>query len=231
MQLTVSDVAKILDVPTNTVYQWISERDLPVQYVNEQYFINRAELLEWATLQHIKLGPEIFRDKQGNYYSPVRFAKSLESGGIFYDVPGSEKALVLKEIVDRLPIPDSEDRDSLLELFLARETAGSTGVGDGIAIPHPRNPIVLPGAAPTISVFFLRTPIPFGAADGKPVHTLFALVAPTVQTHLHLLGQLAVALRDAGFRDAVARHGKMDELLTQARQVEATFDKRANVTK
>ena len=79
---------------------------------------------------------------------------------------------------------------------MARESIGSTALGKGIAIPHPRRPIVLPVATSTISVFFLKTPIQFGAVDGQPVHTVFALVAPTVQSHLHLLA--AALVRAAG---------------------------------
>jgi PTS system nitrogen regulatory IIA component len=57
--------------------------------------------------------------------------------------------------------------------------------------------------------------------DGKPVHALFSLISPTVRTHLHLLSRLAFALRDAGFKTAVARRTSADEILQEARRVEA----------
>ena len=70
---------------------------------------------------------------------------------------------------------------------MARESLGSTGIGDGIAIPHVRNPIVMHIPRPTITLCFLEHPIDFGALDGQPVHTLFTIVSPTVRAHLHLL--------------------------------------------
>ena len=96
MQLTVKDVSRILKVPPSTVYRWINEGELPMQYVHEQHYINRAELLEWATVHKMDVGPEIFRDAHGNYYSPIRFTQSLEAGGVYFDVPGTDKVDVLK---------------------------------------------------------------------------------------------------------------------------------------
>jgi PTS system nitrogen regulatory IIA component len=80
-----------------------------------------------------------------------------------------------------------------------------------------RNPIVLHIPVPAITLCFLETPIEFDSIDGKPVHTLFTLVSPTVRAHLHLLSRLTWALRQPGFRDPVARAAGRDELLEAAR--------------
>ena len=53
---------------------------------------------------------------------------------------------MLRAVVARMPLADEGDRELLLDVLLAREAMGSTGVGDGIAIPHVRNPVVLDGA-------------------------------------------------------------------------------------
>ena len=63
----------------------------------------------------------------------------------------------------------------------------------------------------------------FGAVDGKPVHTIFSMVTPTIRQHLHLLSRLAAALHDKGFRAAVARRAKGEEIVAEARRVEGTF--------
>lgn len=227
MDLTVKDVARILKVPANTVYRWINEGELPMQSVNDQHYIHRAELLEWATVHKMDVGPEIFRDEHGSCYSPVRLSQSFQAGGIHYDVPGTEKSEVLKHIVETLPVTNPGERADLLDMFLARESIGTTAIGKGIAIPHPRRPIVLPVAASTVSLFFLKTPISFGAADGELVQTVFALVAPTVKAHLHLLARISFALQDAGFLEAVERRAPPEELFAQARRVEDSFDRLA----
>ena len=83
-------------------------------------------------------------------------------------------------------LPEEVDSEFLYQVLLAREALGSTGMGDGIAIPHVRNPIVLHLSRPMVTLCFLETPIDFGSLDGKPVTTLFTLISPTVRAHLHL---------------------------------------------
>jgi PTS system nitrogen regulatory IIA component len=112
------------------------------------------------------------------------------------------------------------DREFLFRVLLAREGLASTGIGDGIAIPHVRNPIVLHVARPTITLCFPEVPVDFGAMDGQPVRALFTLVSPTVRSHLHLLTRLAFALRDEGFKKLVLGQGSRDDLLAEAARVE-----------
>ena len=113
------------------------------------------------------------------------------------------------------------DREFLLRVLVAREELASTGIGDGIAIPHVRNPVVLHISKPMVTLFFLERPIDFGAIDGQPVYALFMLISPTVRAHLHLISRLAYALRDPVFRAVVQKRGLWEEILSAARQVEA----------
>jgi len=124
-----------------------------------------------------------------------------------------------------MKLPPDMDRHFLLQVLLAREAMASTGVGDGVAIPHVRNPIVLSVSRPAICLCFPEKPVEFDAIDNQLVHTLFTLVAPSVRIHLHLLSRLALALRDPGFRDALKRQLPRDEILAIAR----TQTKESNV--
>jgi PTS system nitrogen regulatory IIA component len=114
------------------------------------------------------------------------------------------------------------DRDLLLDVILARESLGSTGVGDGIAIPHVRNPIVMHIPQPLVTLCFLATPVEFAAVDGKPVHTLFTLVCPAIKAHLRLLSRLSFGLGHAPFADAVRRRAPRDEILAAAAAADAS---------
>lgn len=97
----------------------------------------------------------------------------------------------------------------------------STGIGDGIAIPHVRNPVVLHVERPLITLCMLSEPVDFAAVDGKPVHTLFTLVSPNVRTHLQVLSRLAFALRQVGFLSAVLHRDPPAEIMSQVRRLEA----------
>lgn len=196
MKLTVSDICQMLQVDQATVYRWIQEEELPTQSVNGQPFFHRSEVLEWATLRNRRFSPEIFRASDG--LTATTLTEALSAGGIFYDVPGTDASTLLANVVARLPLPEGYDREGLAELFVAREAVASTGIGGGIAIPHPRYPVIVPGLPPSVTLCFTQQPVPFGALDGQPVTALFVTLTPNPRIHLHLLARLALASRDLG---------------------------------
>jgi PTS system nitrogen regulatory IIA component len=220
MKLTVRDAARLLDVAEKTIYRWIKQGSIPAYRLNDQYRFNRAELLEWATARRIALSPEIFRETESEASSLPHLLEALHAGGIFYRISGTEKATVLHNVVETMRLPEEVDRTFLHEVLMAREALGSTAIGDGIAIPHVRNPVILHLHSPMISVCFLEHPIDFGALDGRPVNVLFTLISPTVRAHLHLLSRLAFALRDATFKDTIVRQGSREEILAAAERCE-----------
>jgi PTS system nitrogen regulatory IIA component len=223
MRLTVRDVARLLSVSERTIYRWIEQGTLPAQRVNEQHRFSRAELLEWATARKMTVSAALFDDATDDERTSSGFAHALEAGGVIYGAGGTDTRAVLRAVVGQMQLPPKVDRGVLLRILLARETLQSTGIGDGIAIPHVRNPIVLRVPRATITLAFLATPVDFGALDGKPVDTLFLLVSPTVREHLRLLARLSFALHDAGFRSAVNRRTRAEEILAEARRVDATL--------
>jgi nitrogen PTS system EIIA component len=223
MQLTVKDVAKLLSVSEKTIYRWVTQGSLPAYRVNDQYRFNRAELLEWATSRKINVSTDIFQETENGNAPVPGLAEALQAGGVFYRLEGHDKASVLKAITENMRLPEEVDRDFLLRVLLAREQLASTGIGDGIAIPHVRNPIVLHVLRPMVTLCFLEQPVDFGALDGKPVHALFTLVSPTVRAHLHLLSRLAFALRDTTFKEVIMRQGRREDILREASRIEASF--------
>ena len=110
-----------------------------------------------------------------------------------------------------------------MHLLLAREALGSTGIGDGIAIPHVRRPAVLHVAHPLVTLCFLEKPIDFNAFDGKPVGILFSLISPTVRMHLDLLSRLSFVLADSRLRATIKRQAPAEEILAEVRRVEDTL--------
>jgi PTS system nitrogen regulatory IIA component len=225
VNLTVRDVAGLLKVSEKTVYRWIDQGVLPAYRVNEQYRFNRAELLEWATSRKMNVSTELFEEPESSTVPLPGLADALQAGGIFYRVSGTDKASVLRAVVEHMRLPEEVDREFLLRVLIARENLQSTGVGDGIAIPHVRNPIVLHVSRPLITLCFLEKPVDYEALDGKPVGALFSLVSPTVRAHLRMLSRLAFALHDAGFKSAVTGQASRDEILREARRVEASLER------
>jgi PTS system nitrogen regulatory IIA component len=220
MQLSIRDLTKLLDVTEATVARWIKQRGLPAQHVGGQYRVNRAELLEWATANKVRVSLDLFDHLDTDAESVPTLVEALEAGGIHYQLKDTNKAQAIASLVQILPLPDDVDRDLLLRLFLAREAAASTAVGDGIAIPHVRNPIVLHVAQPVVTLAFLEHPIDFGALDGKPVHVLFSIISPTNRSHLQLLSRLSFALHDAKLREMVVRMAPREQIMQEVHRVE-----------
>jgi len=221
MLMKTSEVAALLDTEESAVLKWIKKDKLPAALVKGSYRINRVDLLEWATEHGIKVPPELFEAAQADLKLPA-LSEALEAGGVHCGVPGEDKLSVLRNVVNLLQLPPQMDPEFLLQVLLAREALGTTAVGDGIAIPHVRNPILLQNKpSPAISLCFLEHPIDFGALDGKPVRILFMVTSPTVKVHLHLLSRLAYALHDLQFRAALNLACDPAGILDAARRFES----------
>lgn len=219
MNTSVKDAAELLRVSEKTIYRWIKQEVLPVYRVNEQYRFNRAELLEWATSRRMGISPDAFHELEAVGTPLPHLVESLETGGIVYRLDGNSRDTVLARLVDELRLPEEVDRDYLLKVLNARERLASTGVGNGIAIPHPRNPVLLHITKPSVTLAFLEEPVDFHALDGKPIQTLFCLISPTLRAHLHLLSMLSFALLNPDFRAAIENQASREEIFSTLKRV------------
>jgi PTS system nitrogen regulatory IIA component len=127
-------------------------------------------------------------------------SKLLPLSNVALDLDATSKKRVFEQaglaFENNQQIPSSEVFDSLF----AREKLGSTGLGQGVAIPHGR----IKGIREAVGAFLrLTTPVPFDAPDGKPVNLVFVLLVPERATDLHLqiLSELAQLFSDRTMRE------------------------------
>ena len=217
MQLTVRDAARLLNLSERALMEHVEKGDLPFHNVAGRRFLNRDELVEWATARGLPVALTAAAEDE----TMPTLGAALEAGGIVHGLPGNDKDSVLRHLVESMPLPADVDPDFLHSVLLAREALGSTAVGDGVAIPHPRSPILLRVPAPLVTLCFLETPIDFGALDGQPVQVLFSTISPTTRAHLHLLSLLAFALRDPAFKECLVRRAGAAEILAAVHRLEA----------
>jgi nitrogen PTS system EIIA component len=220
MLLTVRDAAALLRSTEREVYRWVGEAEIPFQRVRGQVRFNRIDLLEWALSRRLPIAIGQFDTGLEPEDRAPSLAQALRLGGVHHDVSATNRNAALRAVVERAPMPASLDREFVIEVLIARKSSVSTAIGNGIAIPHVRQPVVAPGAPAMVSVAFLRTPVIFGAPDDRPVHTIFLIVSPTVRTHLQMLAHVARALLDPGFRSALDRRAPTEELAALARRFE-----------
>lgn len=127
-------------------------------------------------------------------------SKILAPDNVLLDAESTSKKRVFERagllFENQMKIARSQVFDSLF----AREKLGSTGLGQGVAIPHGRIPKLKEATAA-----FVKTthPIPFDSPDGQPVSLIFVLLVPELATDLHLqiLGELAQMFSDPAFRE------------------------------
>jgi mannitol/fructose-specific phosphotransferase system IIA component (Ntr-type) len=102
-----------------------------------------------------------------------------------------------------------------------REQLHSTGIGDGIALPHARNALV--GLVDHPIIVFGRHPdgIPYGAIDAMPARLFFLLIAPTVTQHLAILARLSRVLRDPKLRRNLLAADKSEKIIALVRDAES----------
>lgn len=225
MNISVKEAARLLSVSEKTVYRWIKGEIIPAYKVHESYRFSRAELLEWATSRRLGIAPEAFDEPETDAQPLPSLAAALENGGVFYRIEGTTREKALADTVAHLRLPEEVDRDFLYKVLLARERIASTGVGNGIAIPHPRDPVLLHVSRPTVTLCFLEHPVDFQALDGRPVDILLTLITPTRRAHLQLLSLLGFVLRDPAFLQVLRNQGSREEIFTALRRAEEGLGK------
>lgn len=142
----------------------------------------------------------------------MKITDFLDRRAIKIGIAATEKEGILKELVDLLAeAKDLGDKKSVVSALLERESLGSTGIGQGIAIPHGKTDRV---KELTAVLGISRKGVNFDALDGEPVYIFFLLVAPkdTAGPHLKALAQISRLLRDSYFCELIKRCQTPDEL-------------------
>lgn len=223
MNTSVKEAASLLQVSEKTIYRWIKQEIVPVYTVNDQFRFNRAELLEWAISHRKNISHEALYEETVSSAPLPDLPETLEAGGVIYRLEGEKRRDVLLNLVKELRLPDEVDREYLFKVLDAREELCPTAIGNGIAIPHPRNPVLLHVSKPTVTLAFLEEPVDFCALDGVPIHALFCLISPTVRAHLHLLSRLSYAVRNEKFAAVLKNKSSRKEIFSTLREIEKNW--------
>lgn len=143
-------------------------------------------------------------------------AKLLPPGNVVLDLTVSSKKRLFEQIGLLFENHHGIARNLVFDSLFDRERLGSTGLGQGVAIPHGR----LKGLKEALGAFVrLAQPVPFDAPDGKPVNLVFTLLVPEQATekHLQILSELAQMFSDRALREALtgaADAGSLHQLIS-----------------
>ena len=153
----------------------------------------------------------------------VVLSELLSPAVINLDLKSADRDSVLGELVNQIPqlVKQPEARQTLLRALHEREQLHSTGIGDGIALPHSRNALVGLVDQPILVFGRHAKGIPYDAIDGIPTRLFFLLIAPTVTQHLAVLARLTRLLRDPRLRQNLLATEKPENALALIREAES----------
>ncbi|MBF0515712.1 MAG: PTS sugar transporter subunit IIA [Nitrospirae bacterium] len=196
MNLTVKDMAALLNISEKTIYRMIQNDTIPCFRVSGQWRFDRNEINSWlednrAFSKKVDMAEPSIEDEE-----IISISEFIQRGGIYYDIPAGPKQSVilncLKSIRSR--IPDLNTRQ-LLPLIMERESLCPTAVGHGIAVPHPKTFGSFTHDS-YIALCHLRQPIPFDALDKEDVNTLFFIFPKSERRFLRIQSVLLRLLKD-----------------------------------
>lgn len=139
------------------------------------------------------------------------FSQLLSPQAVLCDLEVTSKKRVFEQVGIQFENTLGIARSVVFDSLFARERLGSTGLGQGIAIPHGRVKGLKQAAAAFVR---LKSPLPFDALDGQPVKLLFFLLVPQQATeeHLQILSEIAQMFSDRPFRDKLIAASSAEEL-------------------
>lgn len=226
MDLTIQDVAKLLNVPEKTINRLLSNGKIPAYLIQSEHRFNRSEIEDWVMkagrkkIQEDFVSPE--EEEAGTKLGRGQFIlyRSINQGDVLNDIPGEDKETVISAAVERIAKKLELDHQGLEALLLQRERLYPTALGHGIGIPHTRD-FLLGAYRDVVVVVYPEKPISYGALDGEPVHTLFFLFACEDKRHLQLLSKIAHLSSFPATREFLLKKPSKQELLTFIRGFEA----------
>lgn len=196
--LNVADVARLLQIPVVKVQRWVHQGMIPCKFSDQGVRFRRDDLVAWARSHDLAI-TRADSVKAGSLNRDDRLFQAVAAGGVEFELEGKDIYSVLEAVSKRLRFDPPVPRDRVLEELLTREELASTGIGRGVAIPHPRSMCALNVSRPRITLFYLCQPVDFAAVDNRPVDLLFAMFSPDNPTHLGLLSRLGYLLRNEDF--------------------------------
>src|SRR5512138_2628290 len=141
----------------------------------------------------------------------MKIVEFLRADAVIANLSGQTGPAVLAELCRPIAATQRVDPQRLVDTLLDREKLGSTGIGEGVAIPHGK----VPGLPGLIASFGRSTPgVDFRAIDGRPTHLFFALFAPenSAGAHLKALARISRIFKNPGFRDAILKAPGPEEI-------------------
>jgi PTS system nitrogen regulatory IIA component len=148
----------------------------------------------------------------------------LARGGIIRGVTGTTPAEALQDLITKLKLPGGLNSTALLNTVLEREDIQPTSVGHGIALPHPRNPVITAEADQFIAVGVTERPLDWRALDKEAVRIIILIVCASARSHLLTLSKLNYLCTQQHFLDLLHNGAASKDIERYIAETEKTWE-------
>jgi PTS system nitrogen regulatory IIA component len=155
-------------------------------------------------------------------------ARLIERGGVYHKIPGNQPREILANLVGLLPACPGLDPVILLTAVLEREALMSTGIGKGIALPHPRTPLLKENDEPFVALAFLDKNVDWNTPDSSSVQTAFLIVSSSAKQHLNTLSKIHFLCQQENFITLIKTHASKDKIIATIQHEEKSWKKHGN---
>lgn len=231
MDLRISDVADLFGVSEATIQRWVQGNTIPFYRLSDEYRFNREEIESWmlSTLKNdqsdsLKLSFGMGEEDSihPGVWQRYGLYRAIHKGDVLTDVEASTKQELIEKVMGEVGCKLSIDAEGVATMLLDREKLMSTGLNNGVAIPHTRD-FLLSGLFDAVIAVYPKQPIDWGSLDEKPVHTLFFLFACDDKRHLNLLAKVAHISSEKASLDFLKSKPNKHELLTYLKEWEGAI--------
>ncbi len=209
MDLSVKELSAFLMIPEKEIMKMVKSKLLPFHKAHDKILFNKQQAIEWALINNHPINLStgtLFREYVVDSILPM-----VDASSFHYACPFTETDYI-GQMVERVDFKQPVDRDVVIQLLKSREQLMSTAIGNGIALPHPRIPLVLGQDKPIIQFFFPERFLALNSIDGQPVHTLILIISQTIRQHLSLLAHLSYLLSKSEFQEALRERYAFDAI-------------------
>ena len=147
-------------------------------------------------------------------------AQLVMRGGIYYNVLGNNCKEVMLNVIGSLPALSTQKGEVLLQAVMEREALISTGIENGIALPHPRTPMLNDDEEPFVAIAFPLQSLDWQTTDGSEVHTIFLVVSKSPKQHLDVLSKINFLCQQNEFFSLISTQAPKEEIIASIEKTE-----------
>lgn len=206
--------------------RWVKQGVISPSTVGGELLFDEKVLNSWAAKRRMPIRQVLtasMNDRDLSKINSFSLTAVMAEGGVYFDIPGKDVKSVFSGALNQISLPVAIEKEETVQRLSDREALASTGIGGGIAIPHPRKPLAGLPETGLIATCFLESPVDFSAVDGQPVFVLFILFSPSTKRHLELLSKLSFCLSNPELSQLLPNVKDKKTLLNAISEVEESI--------